>query len=242
MTLESILRSIREILAYIPWPHWVAIGVLTLAVLLLALRRGRKGQGVATESQAGTLDQQGRQATSSRQQGPQVVTPRRTSLYGAVALAIAVFAGLLFIETTVVIRWCGIVTNGWGVHLNLDFKRILHLHSQGYESLFNIVAFVPFGFFLAEYLFVTGHRPKVADSGGSATSTAIGSAGCSTRWSIFLLSILITFCLSLCIECLQLALHVGFFELTDLIMNTLGGLLGACLSLLLRAVFSPSKK
>lgn len=192
MTLESILRSIREILAYIPWPHWVAIGVLTLAVVLLALRRG---------------------------------TARRTSIYGAVALGIAVFAGLLFIETTVVIRWCGIVTNGWGVHLNLDFKRILFLHSQGYESLFNIVAFVPFGFFLAEFL-----SAKRRDG----THQAVG-------WRSFAIATLTTLALSLIIECLQLALHVGFFELTDLMMNTLGGLLGASLSLLLRAVFYPSK-
>lgn len=192
MTLESILRSIREILAYIPWPHWVAIGVLTLAAVLLGLRRG---------------------------------TPRRTSFYGAVALGIAVFAGLLFIETTVVIRWCGIVTNGWGVHLNLDFKRLLFLHSQGYESLFNIVAFVPFGFFLAEFL-----SAKRRDG----THQAVG-------WRSFAIATLTTLALSLIIECLQLALHVGFFEFTDLAMNTLGGLLGACLSLLLRAVFSPSK-
>lgn len=193
MSLESILRSIREILAYIPWPHWVAIGVLTLAVVLLPLWRS--------------------------------ASPR-TSIYGAVALAIAVFTGLLFIETTVVIRWCGIVTNGWGVHLNLDFKRILFLHSQGYESLFNIVAFVPFGFFLAEYL-----SAKRRDG----THQAVG-------WRSFAIATLTTLALSLIIECLQLALHVGFFELTDLMMNTLGGLLGASLSLLLRAVFSPSKK
>ena len=193
MTLESILRSIREILADIPWPHGVAIGVLTLAVVLLALRRS---------------------------------AARRSSIYGAVALGIAVFAGLLFIETTVVIRWCGIVTNGWGVHLNLDFKRLLFLHSQGYESLFNIVAFVPFGFFLAEYL--SARRRN-------GSRLAVG-------WRSFAIATLTTLALSLIIECLQLALHVGFFELTDLAMNTLGGLLGASLSLLLRVVFSPSKK
>lgn len=33
--------------------------------------------------------------------------------------------------------------------------------------------------------------------------------------------------LSLCIECLQRLLHVGFFELTDLVMNTLGAFVGA---------------
>ncbi len=237
MSLESILRSIREILAYIPWPHWVAIGVLTLAVVLLALRRSaeRRSSGsrrdsgptsVPTSAPRSNSTPHGRkpQAASPGQHVSEV-TLRRTSFYGAVALGIAVFAGLLFIETTVVIRWCGIVTNGWGVHLNLDFKRLLFLHSQGYESLFNIVAFVPFGFFLAEFLYA-----KRRDG----THQAVG-------WRSFAIATLTTLALSLIIECLQLALHVGFFELTDLMMNTLGGLLGACLSLLLRAVFSPSK-
>ncbi len=237
MTLESILRSIREILSYIPWPHWVAIGVLTLAVALLALRRG-------TECRSCSSHGRKPQAASPGQHVSEV-TPRRTSIYGAVALGIAVFAGLLFIETTVVIRWCGIVTNGWGVHLNLDFKRILFLHSQGYESLFNIVAFVPFGFFLAEYLYVTTHRPKTASIAGDGDDAATGDRPASRPlncWRRLALTTLATLALSLCIECLQLALHVGFFELTDLMMNTLGGLLGASLSLLLRAVFSPSKK
>ena len=37
---------------------------------------------------------------------------------------------------------------------------------------------------------------------------------------------LAAFGLSLCIECLQLVLHVGFFEVTDLVMNTVGGGVG----------------
>ena len=37
------------------------------------------------------------------------------------------------------------------------------------------------------------------------------------------LAALVGFGLSLTIECLQLLLHVGFFELTDLVMNTVGG-------------------
>ena len=36
--------------------------------------------------------------------------------------------------------------------------------------------------------------------------------------------------MSLCIEILQPALHVGFFELTDLVMNTVGGAIGAGMS------------
>ena len=44
------------------------------------------------------------------------------------------------------------------------------------------------------------------------------------------------FGLSLTIECLQLLLHVGFFELTDLVMNTLGAFVGALISAGLRKV------
>ena len=42
--------------------------------------------------------------------------------------------------------------------------------------------------------------------------------------------------LSLCIESLQLLLRVGFFELTDLVMNTLGAFVGALISAGVRKV------
>lgn len=45
------------------------------------------------------------------------------------------------------------------------------------------------------------------------------------------------FGLSLTIECLQLLLHVGFFELTDLVMNTVGAFVGALVAVILRKVF-----
>ena len=47
---------------------------------------------------------------------------------------------------------------------------------------------------------------------------------------------LVAFGLSLCIECLQLVLKVGFFEVTDLVMNTLGGFVGALISMGVRKV------
>ena len=37
---------------------------------------------------------------------------------------------------------------------------------------------------------------------------------------------LVTFGLSLCIECIQLVFRVGVFELTDLLLNTVGALIG----------------
>ena len=58
-------------------------------------------------------------------------------------------------------------------------------------------------------------------SGGSG-----GSLNRTGSWRRVGLVTLAAFGLSLCIECLQLVLHVGFFEVTDLVMNTVGGGVG----------------
>lgn len=73
------------------------------------------------------------------------------------------------------------------------------------ETLSNIAVFVPFGSFLSEFL-------------ASAKRLRPGRR--------FWLATLAGFGLSLCIESLQLLLHVGFFELTDLVMNTVGAGMG----------------
>ena len=73
------------------------------------------------------------------------------------------------------------------------------------ESIANIAAFVPFGFFLAEFL-------------ASLNRTGTGTGSClQVGWAL-----LAAFGLSLCIECLQLVLKVGFFEVTDLVGNGVG--------------------
>ena len=78
--------------------------------------------------------------------------------------------------------------------------------------LFNVSVFIPFGFFLMEFLTETNQiiikrRIKYTVLGG--------------------------FGLSLLIECLQLFLKVGFFEFTDLFLNTIGTIVGASLSLII---------
>ena len=138
---------------------------------------------------------------------------KQSRLYGSIALAIAVFISLMLLETTVVIRCCGFVENGSGIRLNLDLGRLRQIDRLGYESLFNIVAFVPFGFFLSEFM---------------------AEAKKAGRWRRLLCATGLGFCLSLCIETLQLLLHVGFFELLDLLLNTSGGFAGAGMSLLVR--------
>jgi len=43
---------------------------------------------------------------------------------------------------------------------------------------------------------------------------------------------LVAFGLSLCIECIQLALHIGIFEETDLVLNTVGVGIGGIIFLI----------
>ena len=101
----------------------------------------------------------------------------------------------------------GIMHHISGHDLTLDFSRLFQKSGQGpVETISNIAVYVPFGFFLREAL-AEGKR-----WGG---------------WRLIGRVTLAAFGLSLCIECLQLVLHVGFFELTDLVLNTVGGGVGA---------------
>ena len=103
-----------------------------------------------------------------------------------------------------------------GHDLTLDFSRMFQKSGQGLvETLSNIAVFVSFGFFLGEWL---------------ASSNRMGS------WRRVGLVTLAAFGLSLCIECLQLVLKVGFFEVTDLVMNTVGGGVGGLMSVGVRKV------
>ena len=141
---------------------------------------------------------------------------KKCSVYGAIALGLTVFMGLFLLDTAVGIRYFGIMHHLSGHNLTLDFSRMFRKSGQGpVETLSNIAVFVPFGFFLGEWL---------------ASSNRTGS------WRRIGLVTLAAFGLSLCIECLQLVLHVGFFEVTDLVMNTVGGVVGALMSAVMRKV------
>ncbi len=142
---------------------------------------------------------------------------KKCSVYGAIALGLTVFMGLFLLDTAVGIRYLGIMHHSTGQNLTLDFSRMFQKSGQGpVETLSNIAVFVPFGFFLGEWL---------------ASSNRTGS------WRRVGLVTLAAFGLSLCIECLQLLLHVGFFEVTDLVMNTVGGGVGGVMSVGVRSVF-----
>jgi Glycopeptide antibiotics resistance protein len=134
---------------------------------------------------------------------------KRLSTYGAVTLGLAVFTGLALLDTAVVIRFLDTTPpNGTGMVLSVSKLIPADMQSR-VELLANIAVFIPFGFFLAEFL---------------TTRKRIGG------WRRIGLSALVGFGLSLCVECLQLVFKVGWFELTDLVMNTVGAAVGAGLS------------
>lgn len=143
---------------------------------------------------------------------------KRTSVYGSVVLGMTVFTGLFLLDALVLVRSLGIVqhaTNA-GIDLGKEFQSVFH-GSVGYRvgMLSNILAFIPFGFFLSGFLAST-RRIGACHRIGVATLAGFG--------------------LSLGIECLQLSLHVGFFEVTDLVMNTVGAFVGAGVSVGVRKV------
>ena len=74
---------------------------------------------------------------------------KKCSVYGAIALGLAVFMGLFLLDTAVGIRYWGIMKHAAGHNLTLDFSRMFQKSGQGpVETLSNIAVFVPFGFFL----------------------------------------------------------------------------------------------
>lgn len=144
---------------------------------------------------------------------------KKCSVYGTIALGLAVFMGLFLLDTAVLSRFLGALPHGYGY--TLAFHRLSHITKYGLvELIANIAVFVPFGFFLGEWL---------------SSSNRTGS------WRRVGLVTLAAFGLSLCIECLQLVLHVGFFEVTDLVMNMVGGVLGAWISVGFRKVMRGGK-
>ena len=141
---------------------------------------------------------------------------KKTSGYAAVVLGISTFIGLFLLDTSVMIRYCGYYPHGSGYDFKVDLNRIFHGNGISRVEVFsNFAVYVPLGFFLSEYMAVIKRfRPR--SQFGLATLAAFG--------------------LSLCIEILQWSLHVGFFELTDLVMNTFGGFVGAGVSAVWRKV------
>lgn len=117
-------------------------------------------------------------------------------------------------------EWQRLITGGEEVHILM---------------LFNAMVFVPFGMALAESFAAASsakHQRSIAhnptDSGRPAKPTR------TVRWQHIGYIAIIALLLSLTIETLQLKLHVGMFEVTDLVLNTAGAVLGGAIVMLLR--------
>lgn len=100
---------------------------------------------------------------------------------------------------------------------NLTFFKSIRMYIRyydrvnGFDNLFgNVLAFMPLGILIP-----------------------VSFPGIDRWWMILLHS----FWLSLCIELFQLVSHFGAFDVDDILLNTLGGLLGFFIFLIIRFVY-----
>lgn len=144
---------------------------------------------------------------------------KKDSLYGGVVLGLAFFYGLFLLDALVVNR-PGVVD--W-LEPDLDLVAEYHRMLQGNVEywvfqLFNVAVFIPFGWLVSEC---------IAENKGKRS------------WG---LAVLIAFGFSLLIESLQWFFRVGFFEVTDLVLNTFGAAVGAAMAIGMRALVRRMKK
>ena len=140
-----------------------------------------------------------------------MVLLKRSTVYGAVSLGIALLMVLFLFDGLVGIRLGIEELPHSGFDLSAELRRMIHgKRGVRYLMLFNAAGFAPLGFFFSEYLTETKRftvKRKLA------------------------LVALIAFGLSLCIESLQLIFQLGWFEMTDMVMNLFGALVGVGISL-----------
>lgn len=136
---------------------------------------------------------------------------RVCSIIRRVALGISVLIGMLLLDATVFNRIGAECIQFSGLDLGAEFHRIVD-EPVGARIImfFNVAAFFPFGIASFEFLLA---------------SQRLGSKRCI--WRVALAAAI----LSLLIEFLQWLLKVGLFELTDIVMNTIGAVFGAVLAL-----------
>ena len=145
------------------------------------------------------------------------LSQKKCPAYGAVALGLAVFIGLYLLDALALNR-IG-MEGAWktGIDLDAEWHRLLN---GGEENrmlmLFNVAAFVPFGIALAVFLETMG-----MEKWRSLGRVALVASG-----------------LTLCVECIQLVFRVGFFEVTDLVLNCAGAGMGGMIVIGIRSVFT----
>ena len=135
-------------------------------------------------------------------------------LYGAIALGCAMMMGLFLLDVAVVNRFGVQVERHPEFNFRAEIQRLLHGSEQHrIQIVSNVAVFIPFGFFVSEFLSV---------------AKRINARRCLG------IAILCGFILSLSMEVMQRIFRVGMFELTDMAMNAVGTSIGALSSLCLR--------
>ena len=149
--------------------------------------------------------------------GTLILTRRKGwSTYATAALAITFFVGLFLLDGTVFARLYSEKIQFSPLDIRAEYRRLVECpNGMRILMVFNMVAFIPFGAAESEFLCST-RSISAKQCLGSVIMTSLG--------------------LSLLIECLQWLLKVGLFEITDIILNTLGAVIGAMIALPIRKV------
>ena len=139
-------------------------------------------------------------------------------VYAAFMLAIGVFWGAFLFDGIVLNRLYSNSQMYSGLDLCAEFRRTFSGGTDHWNGqLLNIAVFVPLGLSLFEYL-------SAASWQNARSHFWIGRVA------------IISFLLSFSMEGLQWILKVGFFEVSDLVLNTLGAVIGALIAKGIRSV------
>ena len=146
-----------------------------------------------------------------------------TTFYGGFALGITTLIGLFLLDALTINRFGSSVQLQYsGLDLNAELQRMINrTDATKVSMLFNVIAFIPFGVFLSEFLSV---------------ARQFNYKRCIRYVT------LVAFGLSFSIEILQFVLKVGFLELTDMFLNTFGAVLGAAIALGSRNLLSSFRR
>ena len=144
------------------------------------------------------------------------------STYATICLTITIFVSLFLLNGIVLNRLNSEKVQFSSLDIEAELHRLME-YSIGMRILmvFNVLAFLPFGAALSEFL---------------CSSRSICTKRCI--WIVAFTA----FEFSLLLECLQLLMKVGVFEVGDIVLNTLGAIIGATIALGLRAAFLNRKR
>lgn len=145
-----------------------------------------------------------------------LLTWKKFHRYGAIVLGITVFLSLIVLDAAVLIRFCDKSHHVQKYTYKVKFDWLVSVSDdRRIEIVSNFIAFIPLGFFLSEFL---------------------SEARQFNPWRWIGYVALSGFCFSLCVESLQIILRVGVFDLTDLLMNTLGTFVGGSMAIIGRSL------